>query len=453
MAQPTSCCAVPGGYCARVDALFNLPGVHVIDVGWRAGSAGQEREGEWLALTVETDPGPAGCPGCGVVATGHGRRLRHLRDIPAFGAPVALAWRIRRYRCAERACPVTVFSEDHDLAAPRAKLTSRAAWWAITLIQRDTASVAAVARRLGVDWHTLWAAIAPLLAALADDPARLAGVDVLGVDEHIWHHRPRPGKGPKEFTGMVDLTPQPDAKGRPRPRARLLDLVPGRSGPAYAGWLSSRGAAFTDNVKVATLDPFRGYGNAIRDELEDAVAVLDAFHVVKLGLQAMEDTRRRVQQETLGHRGRKRDPLYKIRGALRAGPSKLTARQLQRIEDGLGAGDPHWEVTTAWHCYQRLRSAFAADDLRAGRKIALQVLDSFHTCPVPEIARLGRTLRSWREQVLAYFTTERANNGGTEAINGIIELHRRIARGFRNPRNYRLRMILVAGALTHPNLR
>ena len=54
---------------------------------------------------------------------------------------------------------------------------------------------------------------------------------------------------------------------------------------------------------------------------------------------------------------------------------------------------------------------------------------------------------------LAYFTTERASNGGTEAINGIIELHRRIARGFRNPSNYRLRMILAAGHLTHPNLR
>jgi transposase len=38
-------------------------------------------------------------------------------------------------------------------------------------------------------------------------------------------------------------------------------------------------------------------------------------------------------------------------------------------------------------------------------------------------------------------------------INGIIELHRRIARGFRNPDNYRLRMILAAGRLTHPNLR
>jgi transposase len=63
------------------------------------------------------------------------------------------------------------------------------------------------------------------------------------------------------------------------------------------------------------------------------------------------------------------------------------------------------------------------------------VLESFPTCPVAEIGRLGRTLCAWRDQFLAYFTTNRSSNGGTEAINGIIELHRRVARGFRNPSN------------------
>ncbi|GAP54459.1 transposase [Arthrobacter sp. Hiyo6] len=33
-------------------------------------------------------------------------------------------------------------------------------------------------------------------------------------------------------------------------------------------------------------------------------------------------------------------------------------------------------------------------------------------------------------------------------MNGIIELHRRLARGFRNRENYRLRMLLAAGGLT-----
>jgi transposase len=269
MAEPTSCCAAPGAYCARVDALFNLPGIHVTDVGWRDGQ---------LVVAVETGPAAMGCPQCGVVAESHGRRVRLLHDVPAFGAPVELLWRVRRWRCPETTCPGGVFTEEHELARPREKLTSRAMWWAVSVIARGTASVAAVARRLGVDWHTLWSAIKPLLRGLADDPARLEGVAVLGVDEHIWHHAPRPGKGPKELTGMVDLTR--DAEGNPQ---ALLDLVPGRSGPAYAGWLADRGKAFRAGVKIAPLDPFRGYANAIDDQLADAIAVLDAFHVVRLG--------------------------------------------------------------------------------------------------------------------------------------------------------------------------
>ena len=45
-----------------------------------------------------------------------------------------------------------------------------------------------MARRLGVDWHTVWEAIKPLLEELVDDPGRLAGVDAVGVDEHVVRH-------------------------------------------------------------------------------------------------------------------------------------------------------------------------------------------------------------------------------------------------------------------------
>jgi transposase len=123
-------------------------------------------------------------------------------------------------------------------------------------------------------------------------------------------------------------------------------------------------------------------------------------------------------------RGHKNDLLYRMRNVLRAGIEKLSERPSARLEAGLEAGDPGYEVTIAWRCYQQLRSAFATKNLREGKTTALKVLESFHTCPIPEIARLGRTLRAWRQQFLAYFTTGRANNGGTEAINGIIELHR-----------------------------
>ena len=55
-----------------------------------------------------------------------------------------------------------------------------------------------------------------------------------------------------------------------------------------------------------------------------------------------------------------------------------------------------------------------------GRHLAERRVDSLHTCPIAEVARLGRTLRQWRSQILAYFSTGRVNNGGTEAINLLI---------------------------------
>ncbi|MEJ7741127.1 MAG: transposase [Nocardioidaceae bacterium] len=55
--------------------------------------------------------------------------------------------------------------------------------------------------------------------------------------------------------------------------------------------------------RAGRVGPVSWYANAIRDELPDAVAVLDAFHVVRLGTAVVDEVRRRVQQDTVGHRG------------------------------------------------------------------------------------------------------------------------------------------------------
>jgi transposase len=431
--------SAPESYCRHCDLLVGLDGYHVVDV------AGDEGGG--LIVTVESAPGSMGCPRCGVIAHSHGRRVHHLVDAPAFGRPVRLLWRKRTWTCGEPLCPAATFTEqDEDLAAPRALLTTRARWWAVRQMRAEHASVAGLARQLGTTWRTVWASVKPLLETMAADESRFDGVHSLGVDEHIWHHVSTKERGPKELTGMVDLSR--DQHGRVR--ARLLDLVPGRSGSVYRDWLKDRGGQFRTRVKVATLDTFHGYKNAIDDQLDDAVAVLDAFHVVKLGTTAVDEVRRRVQQQIHGRRGHKHDPLYRIRNILRAGADNLSDRQLDRLRTALEADQRHDEVYVAWQCAQQLRAAYHTKHLAAGKKIAKKIIEEFPTCPIPEIARLGRTLRKWRTTFLAYFDTNRASNGGTEAINGLIELHRRIARGFRNRDNYRLRMLLITGGLKIP---
>lgn len=240
---------------------------------------------------------------------------------------------------------------------------------------------------------------------------------------------------------MVDLT-----RG-PHPTARLLNLVPGRSGSAYLDWLDARGEAFRKRGEIATLDPFQGYKNAIDDQLEDATCVLDTFHIVKLAGAAVDDVRRRVQQETVGHRGRKGDPLYVIRHLFRVGRERLTSRQQNRLASAFAAHPDHVAVEVAYHCAQDLRDVFHQPTLPRGRRLAEQLIEKLPSCPIPEIARLGKTLRRWRTAFLAYFDTHGASNGGTEAIDGIIELGRHIARGFRNFEHYRLRMLLITGGL------
>lgn len=404
--------------------------MHVLEV---------ERAQDVLVLRVETDADVAGCPSCGVLAVGHGRRHRRVADAPAFGLPVRLLWAVRVWRCAEPACATGTFTEAHGLAPPRARLTKRAVQWAADALTHDDTTVSALARHLGVDWHTCWDAIEAEAVRRVADPARLAAVATLGVDEHIW--RPsRIGATDRAVTSMVDLTRDQDGCLR----ARLLDVVPGRSGSAYAAWLAAQPPQFTAGVEHAALDPFRGYANAIRDELPDAVAVLDAFHVVRLGTQVLDEVRRRTQQDTLHRRGHKDDPLYRIRGLLRHGHEHLSPRQVTRLNTHLAAGDPGYEVTIAWHAYQRLRSIYHAPSPEAGKTIAEQVIASFPTCPIPEVARLGRTLRAWKHQVLAYFATGGVSNGGTEAINLIIEKTRRLAHGFRTFEHYRLRILLAA---------
>ena len=151
--------------------------------------------------------------------------------------------------------------------------------------------------------------------------------------------------------------------------------------------------------------------------------------------------RRRVQQDTTGHRGRKGDPLYQIRNLLRASRDRLTKRQQERLREAFTADEAHISVEVAYHCAQQVRDVFHQATPAQGRRLAAHLVERLPTCPIPEIARLGRTLRKWKDAFLAYFDTGGASNGPTEAINGIIELGRRTARGYRNPTNYHLRML------------
>jgi transposase len=415
-------------------AMLGLPGFVLLAVS--------EVDGE-LEQAVETTAVEEFCRGCGVRAVLHGRRPVRVRDLPAAGRPVTLIWVKRVWRCAEPRCARRTWTESSDPIRARASLTERARAEACRRVGQDGHDVAAVAVEYGVGWGTVMRAVRDHGRPLADDPARLAGVAAVGVDETAFlaatsrHHT--------EFvTGIVDLT------GRPQRTARLLDVVEGRSGKALSDWVSARDQSWRDGITVAALDPFRGYATALRTQLPDAVRVLDAFHVTRLGLAAVDDVRRRVQQDTLHRRGHATDPLYRIRRLLRRAPETLSERAWARLETGLVLGDPAGEVTTAWMAAHELRYLYRRGrDLPDARRRLHDVLQRCVFSDIPELLRLARTLDAWRDELLAYFTTGGVSNGPTEAVNLLIKRIKRVGFGFRNFDNYRLRLLLHCGVDWH----
>jgi transposase len=274
-------------------------------------------------------------------------------------------------------------------------------------------------------------------------PARLEGVQILGVDEHRWAHT-RHAAGDGFVTVIVDLTPVVAGTGR----ARLLDLVEGRSAAAFAGWLAERTPQFRVQVQVVAMSGFTGYKTAAINTVPDAVAVMDPFHVVALAGAKLDLCRQRLQQQLLGRRGRSGDPLYRARRVLRTRTELLTTRQRARL-DAVFAAEEHVPVEVTHWVYQQIIDAYAHPDPRQGRTLLTGVIDTIRAgvpAGLEELATLGRTLHRRREDVLAYFS-HRASNGPTEAINGRLEALRRNALGFRNLINYRIRALLHSGHL------
>jgi transposase len=221
------------------------------------------------------------------------------------------------------------------------------------------------------------------------------------------------------------------------------------------GWLSSRPRDWLAQVAMVALDPWRGYASALVAPLGHATVVVDHFHAIRLANAVVDQVRRRVQQATLGHRGRKRNPLYRIRKLLLTAQEQLTSRGWVRLRAGLAAGDPTGEVAAAWQGKELLRAVYAAVAMPAARA----ALDRFYRwadgVQLAELSRLARTVRAWEAETLAWHATGGCPNGPTEAVNLLIKKVKRVGHGFRNFTNYRLRLLLHCGIKwqTHKTVR
>jgi len=400
--------------------LVGLPAVTVVGVGeWP----------EWLRIVIAAQVEPSDC--CGVVAHRHGVRDVELVDLPVFGRPARLVWRKQRWRCPS--CRRAWTEQDPQIASSRCAMTTRAARWATVQVGRHGRSVAEVASDLGCDWHTVMDAVVIHGTPLIDNPHRFGAVAAVGLDETLFA-RIGPFRRQLWSTQIVDVG-----------AGQLLDIVAGRDADGPCRWFANRPDPWRAGIGWATLDLSASYRTVFDTMLPDAVQVADPFHVVRVANTALDECRRRVQNETLGHRGRKLDPLYRARRLLTMAAERLPDDRRERLVGLLAAGDPKGEVKLTWHAKEVVRQIYDHTDPHLAEAWVDEIIRDFADSAMPlEVRRLGRTIKRWRDQIVAWHRSH-VSNGPTEAVNNLVKRVKRVAFGMRRFRNYRIRALLYAG--------
>ena len=395
--------------------------------------ADDDRDGP-VRVHVQTRGERPACPGCGGPVWAKDQRPVELVDLAAFGRPARLVWHKYRWSCPAAACAVGSFTETAGwIAAARLVMTDRAGRWVTEQVGRFRRSVNELAVELGCDWHTINDTVIAYGTPLVEDPERIGDVDALGLDETLFA-RLGPWRTQHWSTSIVDVR-----------RGQLLDVIPGRSSIGACEWLAGRDQRWLDTIGWATLDLSGPWRLAFTTMLPDAVQVADPFHLVKLANTRLDEVRRRVQHDTLGHRGHRNDPLYRSRRLLTKASERLNDAGRDKLVGLLEAGDPRGEVRMAWHAKEVVRSIYDHTDpalaVEFVTRLGADLQDE--SCP-PEIRQLGRTITKWRAQIAAWHQAH-VSNGPTEAANNLIKVVKRIAFGFTSFRNYRIRTLLYAG--------
>ena len=185
----------------------------------------------------------------------------------------------------------------------------------------------------------------------------------------------------------------------------------GRSGTVYKNWLAERGKDFRSGIQIATLDPLpRGSKNAIAWPAPRTQPACSTPFTSSNSPGTPQVRYAVASSKTRPVTAGARVILYQIRLLLRASRDRLTKRQQERLHEAFTADEAHISVEVAYRCAQQVRDVFHQATPAQGRRLAARLIESLPTCPIPEIARLGRTLRTWTDAFVAYFDTGGASN-------------------------------------------
>ncbi len=189
-----------------------------------------------------------------------------------------------------------------------------------------------------------------------------------------------------------------------------------------------------ERVKGVAMDMHEPFRQAVNMCLAQAKVVVDKFHLIRHVNKALDKVRSRLQG---GNSRLKRRDLFQSRYSLLKGVERLASWERAKLNQLFYL---YPQLKEAWRLKESFRHWYSERDRgRAEEKLNLLERE-IASSSLPEFKELLRTFRNWREEILNYFDY-RITNGFVEGKNNRIKTIKRMAYGYRNMENFRLRIL------------
>ena len=239
-----------------------------------------------------------------------------------------------------------------------------------------------------------------------------------------------------EFIGLDEFS----VSGRRLYHTAICNLVKGEVMEVVEGQGRQKVEGYLDNlpdperVKGVAMDMHEPFRQAVQMCLPQAKVVVDKFHFIRHVNKAMDKVRSRLQG---GNRRGKRRDLFRSRYTLLKGAERLADWEKERLNRLFYC---YPELKKAWVLKESFRAWYRETDrMRAEERLGL-LEERIKGDSLPEFKELLHTLTNWREEILNYFDY-RITNGFVEGKNNRIKTIKRMAYGYRNMDNFRMRIL------------
>lgn len=390
--------------------LLNLPGVLVKDC--------QQVQGVGVILYIEAESQQAICPRCGRKSQKLHQNHQYLvKDLPLFNQPTYLRVNRRQFKCQDCQKP---FSEDLLYVKKKRNYTQRLA--RKVLKQVIDSELKSVAENNELSQEEIQTILQDIGKTLGKEKPR--GIKRIGLDEIALV------KGQGNYCAViVDL----DSK-------KLLAIVESRSQCELRKILESWGEELLNQIEEVSIDLWKPYKTLVKDLMQNAQVVADRFHVMKLVNEEL-DRQRKVEKKSAEslknkrEKSRRLEALKKSKYALLKNEKDLNGLQKEKLKE---VKEVIPKLAVMHQIKEELRKIFeSATDWGTG---LFKLLDWLKEAAVV-LPESYKTIVRWFGEIISYFD-HRTTNGVVEGINNKLKLKKRLAYGFRNFDNFRVRSLL-----------